>query len=227
MLLSWYVTAGLIGCHRFLFRLTFNRHLADSDNLALRHWVLLLLSQVLLFPSLNWLVGGWLLFDRSRRRPLLLLPLRLAHEWFQSDLLIDVSFQSSFLNEGIFFQTGHPLYRSLVSNNEALRTGLRGAITILEAPCQLDIGHDGASRRLLFLLQDLQVLPQGCLTWCLIVTTCRFMIVFISLLEILGADASLTNSYCTLVLVWCQCLTPSSVTRSVELLTTHEAFRSV
>ena len=152
MLLSWYVSAGLIGCHRLLFRLTFDRHPTDSYNLALRHWVWLLLSLVLLFSSLNWLVGGWLLFDRSRGRSLLLLPLRLTHEWFQRDL--HVSLQSSFIYEGILFQTGHPLYRSLVSDNEALRTGLRGAIAILKAPGQLDVSHDGASRRLLFLLLD-------------------------------------------------------------------------
>lgn len=206
ILLSWYFARGWIGCHRFLSCLTFYRDPANGDNLALRH--LLLLSPLYLFPSPR-LVGCRQLIDRSCGRPVLLLPVRLAHEWFQRDLLIEVFLQSSFLQEGIFFQTGHPLCRSFVSYDEALRTGISGAIAIVEAPCQLDVGHDAASRRLLFLQLALQVFPQRSLSRCLGMTMRHCFIVFFSLDQILGADASLTNSYCTLILICWQCLAAS------------------
>ena len=229
MLLTLYVTAGLIGRHRLLFRLTFDRDSADGDNLALRHWLLLLFRLLPCSRLVSRRLVVRLLFDRSCGRSLLLLPLRLllAHEWFQSDLLIDISLQTSFLYEGIFFQTGHPLCRSFVSYDEALRTGLWGSIAIgkVLTLCYLDVSHDGASRGLLFLLLDLQVLPQRGLTRWLIMALSRCLIVFISLDEIL-ADASLTNSYCTLHLLCCQWLAATFVSRAVELLTTHEAFRS-
>ena len=82
MLLSLYVTAGLIGRHRLLFRLPFDRDSADGDNLALRHWVWLLLSRLFPRPRVGRRLVVRLLFDRSCGRSLLLLPLRLllAHE---------------------------------------------------------------------------------------------------------------------------------------------------
>ena len=103
--------------------------------------------------------------------------------------------------------------------------GLRGAIAFVKAPCQLDVCHDGASCRLFTLLLGYHVFPQRGLTSSLALIIIRSVVFFD---EGLGANASLTNSNITILLITHQRLTASLVPiYAAVLLATHEAFRSV